>query len=78
MRTKTARSLAKGLIVDIDGALAGDPRQPEDRHSAAVSAAIIGSRLIAGMAVNLARIADTLEDIADLMEDRNERETDPQ
>lgn len=38
MKTKEARGLAKSIIVDIDGALAGQPRPEEDRHSAAVSA----------------------------------------
>lgn len=65
MKTKDARELVKGLIVDLDGAIAGDPRDLEARHSAAASAAILGARLLGGMAVNLARIAAALEDIAD-------------
>lgn len=65
MKTKEARGLAKSIIVDIDGALAGDARPPEDRHSAAASALILGARLLGGVAVNMARIAYALERIAD-------------
>jgi hypothetical protein len=65
MKTKEARSLAQGIIVDLDGAIAGDPRDEEARHSAAASAAILGARLLGGMAINMARIAYALERIAD-------------
>lgn len=75
MKTKEARGLAKSIIVDIDGAIAGDPSKPEDRHSAAASAAILAARLLGGVCVNLARIAQALEDIADTMEDQNEQNT---
>jgi hypothetical protein len=63
MKTKEARGLAKEIIVDLDNAIAGDPREPEARHSAAASAAILAARLLGGMAVNLARIAYALEGI---------------
>jgi len=75
MRVKEARSLAKAIVVDMDGALAGDPRQPEDRHSAAVSATMLATRLFGGFFVNVARIAQALEDIADSMEDQDEPDT---
>lgn len=65
MKTKEARALAKGLVVDLDGAMAGQTRPDEDRHSAAMSAVILGARLVGGMAINLARIAYALECIAD-------------
>ena len=74
MKTKEARGLAKSIISDIDGALAGDPRHPEDRHSAAVSGAILAARLLGGLCVNVARIAQALEDIADTMEDQDDTE----
>ncbi len=65
MKTKEVRALAKSIIVDIDGAIAGDPRDEMARHSAAASAAILGARLLGGIAVNMARIAYALERIAD-------------
>ncbi len=65
MKTKEARALAKSIIVDLDGAIAGDPRDEMARHSAAASAAILGARLLGGIAVNMARIAHALECIAD-------------
>lgn len=65
MKTKEARALAKSIIVDLDGAIAGDPRDEMARHSAAASAAILGARLLGGIAVNMARIAYALERIAD-------------
>lgn len=74
MKTKEARALAKSIIVDLDGAIAGDPRQLEDRHSAAASGAILAARLFGGLCVNAARIAQALEDIADSMEDQNDTE----
>jgi hypothetical protein len=63
MKTKEARGLAASLLVDVDGVIAGDPREPEARHSAAASAAILATRLFGGIAVNLARIAYALEGI---------------
>lgn len=65
MKTREARALAQSIIVDIDGAICNTPRDPEDRHSAAASAAILAARLMGGMAINLARIANALEIIAD-------------
>jgi hypothetical protein len=61
MKTKEARGLAKELLVDVDGAIAGNPREPEARHSAAASAAVLAVRLLGGIAINLARIAYALE-----------------
>lgn len=72
MKTKEARGLTKSLIVDIDGALAGETRPVEDRHSAAASALILSARLLGGMAVNVARIAYALERIADNTEPEEE------
>jgi hypothetical protein len=72
MRAKRASDLAKGLIVDVDGAIAGDPRDPAARHSAAASAAILATRLFGGLCINLARIAAAAERIADTMEDESE------
>lgn len=69
MKVKIARDLAKGLVVDLDGAVAG--LETEDRHTSAASAMIVGARLFAGLCVNFARIADALEDIADQMEDQS-------
>lgn len=65
MKTKEARSLVRGLIVDLDGAICNTPRDPDDRHSAAASAAILATRLLGGVAINVARIAFALERIAD-------------
>lgn len=74
MKTKEARGLAKSLIVDLDGVIAGDPKDEMARHSAAASAAILATRLIGGIAVNIARIAGALEEIADAMEPEDEGE----
>lgn len=74
MKTKDARALARSLLVDIDGVIAGDPRDEAARHSAAASAAVLSARLIAGMAVNLARIAYACERIADNMEPEEDDE----
>lgn len=63
MKTKQARALAESLLVDVDGAIAGHPSDPEARHSAGASAAILATRLLGGIAVNLARIAYALEGI---------------
>lgn len=65
MKSKEARRLAESLIVDLDGVIAGQTRPIEERHNAAASAAILATRLIGGMAINLARIAYALERIAD-------------
>lgn len=65
MKQRQARDLAKSIIVDVDAALCRVERPPEDRHSATASAMILGVRLLAGACVNLARIADSLDDIAD-------------
>ncbi len=74
MKTKEARALTSSIIVDIDGALAGETRPPEDRHSAAASALILGARLLGGIAVNVARIAYALERIADNTEPEDEED----
>lgn len=65
MKPRRANDLAKSIIVDLDGALSGQARPIEDRHSAAASAAITAARLLGGLCVNMARIAGALEDIAD-------------
>jgi hypothetical protein len=70
---RRARELAKSLIPDIDGVLAGEHRPIEDRHSAGASAIITATRLFGGLCVNMARIAAALEDIADEMERGNEQ-----
>lgn len=72
MRAKRASDLVKGIIVDLDGALAGETRGIEDRHSAAASALILGARLLGGACINIARIAAAAERIADVMEDESE------
>ncbi len=70
MKAKRASDLVKGLIVDVDGAIAGDPRDEAARHSAAASAAILAVRLLGGACINLARIAAAAERIADITEDQ--------
>lgn len=69
MRVKRAADLVKGIIVDLDGALAGETRRIEDRHSAAASAAILTARLLGGACINIARIAAAIERIADTMDE---------
>lgn len=79
MKTREARDLTKGLIVDLDAALAqGGERGIEARHTALASAAILAVRLIGGIAINTSRIAKALEDIADKMyeEDEDDSKTD--
>lgn len=68
MKAKRASDLVKGLIVDVDGAIAGDPRDEAARHSAAASAAMLATRLLGGACINLARIAAAAERIASAME----------
>lgn len=78
MKARKVADLAKGLLVDVDGAIAGDPRDPAARHSAAASAAILATRMFSSIAINIARIADSLERIEANMEDQNDDdETDP-
>lgn len=74
MKTKEARGLAKSIIVDLDGAIAGDPKDEMARHSAAASAAILAARLLGGIAINVARIAAALEDIADTIDPEDQGE----
>lgn len=68
MKARKVAEIARGLLVDVDGTIAGDPRDPAARHSAAASAAILATRLVGSMAINLARIADNLNRIATAME----------
>jgi hypothetical protein len=68
MKARKVADLAKGLLVDVDGAIAGDPRDEAARHSAAASAAILATRLFGSLCINVARIADNLERVADAME----------
>ncbi len=63
MKTKEVRGLAAELLVDIDGVIAGHPSDPAARHTSAASAVILATRLIGGIAVNIARIAYALEGI---------------
>ena len=65
MKTKDARALAEGITRDLDNAMAGKTRPEEERHTAAMSAVIVGARLLGGVAINVARIAHALERIAD-------------
>lgn len=65
VKTRRASDLAKSLIVDIDEAVCRVSRPVEDRHSAAASAVILAARLAGGLCVNVARIADALDDLAD-------------
>jgi hypothetical protein len=68
VKIKEARDLAKGIIVDLDEALAnGGERGVEARHSALASAGILAVRLLGGIVINTSRIAKALEDIADKM-----------
>jgi predicted HAD superfamily phosphohydrolase YqeG len=72
-----ARDLVKGIIVDLDNALASNGKEAlDERHSALASAMMLGVRLVGGIAVNSARIATALEKIEAKMEDRNERPKD--
>lgn len=75
MKARRAKDVAAGLIVDLDNTLAGETRPEEDRHSAAASALILAARLFGGLCVNIARIADALEDIADSVAPEEEEET---
>lgn len=61
MEVKTAHEVAKSLLIDVDGVLAGETRPIEDRHSAASSAAMLTVRLFTGVCINMARIADSLD-----------------
>jgi hypothetical protein len=68
MSPKRAGDLVKGIIVDLDAALASNgEKMLDERHSALASAMMLGVRLFGGMAINTARIATALEK-------RNERE----
>lgn len=69
MKTGQARRLVDSLIVDIDGVIAHQGRPPEERHSAAASAAILTARLLGGMCINLARLTHAVERLADAAED---------
>lgn len=62
MSPKRATDLVKGIIVDLDAALASNGKEAlDERHSALASAMMLGTRLIGGMAINMARIATALE-----------------
>jgi len=61
---KRAGDLVKGIIVDLDAALASNGREAlGERHSALASAMMLGVRLLGGVAINTARIATALEKI---------------
>lgn len=70
MKAARASDLVKSLIVDIDGVIAHQDRPIEERHSAAASAAILATRLLGGACINLARIAAAAERIANTLEDQ--------
>lgn len=61
MKVKTAHGVAKSLLIDVDNVIAGVTRPPEERHSAMASAAVLTVRLFAGVCINIARIADSLD-----------------
>lgn len=75
MRTKEAKGLAASILIDVDAIITGTPRDEMERHTAAASAAVLATRLLGGMAVNFARIATALEDIADMMAPEEETES---
>lgn len=71
MSPKRASDLVKGIIVDLDAALASNGREAlDERHSALASAMMLATRLMGGTAINKARIATALEK----MEARHEHE----
>lgn len=73
-----ASDLVKGIIVDLDAALASNGREAlDERHSALASAMMLGTRLLGGTAINLARIATAIERIEKKMEDHNASRVDP-
>ncbi len=75
MSPKRASDLVKGIIVDLDAALASNGREAlDERHSALASAMMLATRLLGGTAINLARIATAAERIATTMEDQHELE----
>lgn len=61
MKVKTARDVAKSLLVDVDAIICGEKRPIEERHTAEASAAILAVRLLGGLCINIARIADALD-----------------
>lgn len=62
MSPKRASDLVKGIIVDLDNALASNGKDNlDERHSALASAGMLAMRLFGGAAINLARIATALE-----------------
>lgn len=68
MKADRAADLVKGILVDVDAALAGEQRDIADRHSAIASAGMLSIRLIGGACINLARIANALNKIAHHLE----------
>lgn len=72
MSPARASDLVKGIIVDLDAALASNGKEMlDERHSALASAGMLTMRLVGGMAINLARIATAMERIEKKMEDHN-------
>lgn len=61
VKVKTARDVAKSLLVDVDAIICGEQRPEEDRHTAQASAAVLVVRLFGGICINIARIADALD-----------------
>lgn len=77
MSPNRTADLVRGILTDVDGAIAGITRPIEDRHSAAVSAGMLTIRLLGGACINLARLVNAAERIATAMEDRNDDRTTP-
>jgi len=74
-----ATELVRGIITDLDAALASNGREAlDERHSALASALMLGTRLLGGTAINLARIAKAAERIAEnTRDDSTTPPTDP-
>jgi hypothetical protein len=69
MSPKRATDLVKGIVVDLDAALASNGKDNlDERHSALASAMMLGVRLFGGATINLARIAGAMERIDKRME----------
>jgi hypothetical protein len=78
MKPARAADLVKGIIVDLDAALASNGREAlDERHSALASAMMLTVRLLGGTAINISRIAVALERIERKMEDHNADSIDP-
>ena len=61
MKVSTAHGVAKSLLVDVDAIIAGENYPEEARHTATASAVVLVTRLLCGLCINMARIADSLD-----------------